>query len=64
MGCWSKASVTHQEGITEDGLGVDCEVRHPEGVGCKEIAINQDGGGQALSPPCSIDNDFAWLRKS
>ena len=64
MGCWSKASVTHQEGITEGGLGVDSEARDPEGVECRETAINQDGGGQALSPPCSINNDFAWLCKS
>ena len=62
MGCWSKASVTHQEGITEDGLSVDCEVREPEGVACREIAINQDG--EALSPPCSTNSDFAWLCES
>ena len=54
------AGVTHQGGIVEDGLQVDCEARDPEGVECREVSLHQDCGGRWQVPTSfPVENDLA-----
>lgn len=57
------AGVTHQGGIMEDRLHVDCEARDPERVEGREVLLHQDCGGRWQVPTSlPVQNDLASCR--